>query len=140
MFDRRFAYLAERESIALRENEERFRTLYSKTPVPLFSVNADRVIEYVSDAWLDLLGYGREEVEGRPITDFISRDSVPDRPQPVWPTLLKVGELKDIEYRLVSKDGRILEALISRWVVRDAHCRFSYVLVGVFDVTALKRA
>ncbi len=140
MFDRRFAYLAERESIALRENEERFRTLYSKTPVPLFSVNAERVIEYVSDAWLDLLGYGREEVEGRPITDFISRDSVPDRPQPVWPTLLKVGELKDIEYRLVSKDGRILDVLISGRVVRDAQGRFSYVLGGVVDVTARKRA
>jgi PAS domain S-box-containing protein len=140
MFDRRFAYLAEREAMALRENEERFRTLYSKTPLPLFTVNADRVIQYASDAWLDLLGYSREEVEGRAITDFISRESVRDKPQPVWTTLLKVGELKDVEYQLMTKDGRILDVLMSGRVVRDPQGRFAYVLGGVVDVTARKRA
>jgi PAS domain S-box-containing protein len=140
MFDRRFAHLAEREAAALRESEERFRTLYSKTPLPLFSVNSDRVIEYASDAWLDLLGYSLEDVQGRPITDFISRDSVRDQPQPIWPALLKIGELKDIEYRLVTKDGRTLDVLMSGRVVRDARDRFSYVLGGIVDVTARKRA
>jgi hypothetical protein len=40
MFDRRFAHLTEREATALRESEERFRTLYNKTPLPLHSLNS----------------------------------------------------------------------------------------------------
>src|SRR5918993_384289 len=83
MFDRRFALLAEREATALRESEERFRTLYNKTPLPLHSLNSESIIEYVSDAWLDLLGYRREEVEGRPITDFMTEDSVRRRSESI---------------------------------------------------------
>jgi NO-binding membrane sensor protein with MHYT domain len=40
MFDRRFALLAERDAIALRKSEERYRTLYKKTPLPLHSLRA----------------------------------------------------------------------------------------------------
>jgi len=39
MFDRRFALLAEREAAALRESEERFRSLYRRTPLPLHSLD-----------------------------------------------------------------------------------------------------
>lgn len=140
MFDRRFAQLAERESRALRESEERFRNLYNKTPLPLHSLDAEGIIEYVSDAWLDLLGYSREEVEGRPITDFMTEDSIRQRSAAVWPNLLKANQAKDIEYRLVTKDGRILDVLMSGRVQRDAGGKFSHVFGGVIDVTARKQA
>jgi len=140
MFDRRFAALAEREAVVLRVNEERFRTLYNKNPLPLHTLSADGIIEYVSDAWLDLLGYRREEVEGRSITDFMTEDSIRKRAHLVWPSLLKTGEQKDVEYRLVTKRGQILDVLMSGRVVRDAQGRFSYVLGGIVDVTARKRA
>jgi diguanylate cyclase (GGDEF)-like protein/PAS domain S-box-containing protein len=140
MFDRRFAQLAEREAAALRESEERFRNLYNKTPLPLHSLNADGIIEYVSDAWLDLLGYSRTEVEGRPITDFMTADSVLQRSQAVWPNLFKTGEARDVEYRLVTKDGRILDVLMSGRVERNVDGKFNHVFGGVIDVTARKRA
>ncbi|MCB5177680.1 MULTISPECIES: MHYT domain-containing protein [Microvirga] len=140
MFDRRFAYFSEREAKALRESEERFRILYSKTPLPLHSLNAEGVIEHVSDTWLDLLGYRREEVLGRPITDFMTEESVRRRSQTHWPALLATGELKDVEYRLVTKDGRILDVLLSSRVERDSEGRFNYVLGGIVDVTARRRA
>jgi len=55
MFDRRFTLLAEREAAALRRSEERYRTLYKKTPLPLHSLDEAGIIEHVSDSWLDLL-------------------------------------------------------------------------------------
>src|SRR5215211_1362274 len=75
MFDRRFALLAEREAAALRVSEERFRSLYRRTPLPLHSLDGDGRIEHVSDAWLDLLGYRREEAKGRPLTEFMTEAS-----------------------------------------------------------------
>ncbi|NBJ13556.1 MHYT domain-containing protein [Microvirga arsenatis] len=140
MFDRRFALLAEREAAALRASEERYRTLYSKTPLPLHSLSEAGIIEHVSDAWLELLGYRREEVVGRPLTDFMTEDSIQRRAELVWPRLLREGAAKDVEYRLVTKTGAVLDVLMSGRVVRDAEGRFLYVLGGVVDVTARKKA
>jgi PAS domain S-box-containing protein len=140
MFDRRFALLAEREAGALRVSEEQYRTLYKKTPLPLHSLNEAGLIEHVSDAWLDMLGYHREEVVGRPITDFMTEDSVQRRSQTVWPTLLRDGAVKDAEYRLVTKGGAVLDVLMSGRVERDPDGSFRHVLGGVMDVTARKKA
>jgi PAS domain S-box-containing protein len=140
MFDRRFALLAAREATALRASEEQYRTLYKKTPLPLHSANKAGIIDHVSDAWLDLLGYRREEVVGRPITDFMTEDSIQHRTQVVWPTLLRDGVFKDAEYRLIAKSGAILDVLMSGRVERDADGRFLSILGGIVDVTARKRA
>jgi PAS domain S-box-containing protein len=140
MFDRRFALLAEREAAALRLSEEQYRTLYKKTPLPLHSLNEAGMIEHVSEAWLDLLGYRREEVVGRPITDFMTEESIERRSQTLWPTLLRNDAMKDVEYQLVTKGGAVLDVLMSGRVERDPDGRFRHVLGGVLDVTARKKA
>lgn len=140
MFDRRFALLAEREAAALRASEEQYRTLYKKTPLPLHSVNEAGIIEHVSEAWLDLLGYRREEVVGQPITDFMTEDSIQQRNEVLWPKLLREGAFKDAEYRLITKSGAVLNVLFSGRVERDADGRFLHALGGVVDVTARKQA
>ena len=50
---------------AQRESEERFRTLYTKTPAMLHSIDADGILVAVSDRWLEVFGYERNEVIGR---------------------------------------------------------------------------
>jgi PAS domain S-box-containing protein len=138
MFDRRFALLTEREALALRESEERFRTLYRQTPLPLHALDANGHIEDVSDAWLALLGYAREEVVGRPLTNFMTDDSIRRR-QVIWPKLLTDGETKDVDFRLVSKGGDILDVLMSGRVDRGPDGR-TRIFGGTIDVTARRRA
>ena len=140
MFDRRFAMLAEREAVALKESEERFRNLYCKTPLPLHSLDANGIIEQVSDAWLKLLNYGRGEVVGRPLINFMAEESARRRIQVDWPKLLDIGELRDVEYRFVTKEGDFLDVLVSAEVERDKERRAVRVLGGVVDITARKRA
>ena len=140
MFDRRFALLAEREAAALRESEERFRSLYRRTPLPLHSLDGDGRIEHVSDAWLDLLGYRREEAKGRPLTEFMTEASAGRRTKVDWPRLLALGELRDAEYRFVSKAGEVLDAAVSEQVERDPSGQFIRVVGGLLDVTARRRA
>jgi PAS domain S-box-containing protein len=88
------------------------------------------IIEHVSEAWLDLLGYRREEVVGRPITDFMTEDSIQRRAQVVWPILLRDGAFKDAEYRLITKGGAILDVLMSGRVEREPDGRFLSILGG----------
>ncbi len=104
MFDRHFAGLAERETAALRASDERFRRLYNKTPLPLYSRREDGTIEHVSDAWLDLLGYSRDEVIGHRVSDFLTEESVTRHRELVWPAFLAEGMVEDVEYQAATKD------------------------------------
>ena len=49
---------------ALRESEERFRTLYNHTPVMMHSIDPEGKLVSVNDYWLEALGYELEEVVG----------------------------------------------------------------------------
>ena len=140
MFDRRLALLAEREALALRQSEEQFRTLYRRTPLPLHSLNAEGIIEHVSDAWLALMGYPREEVVGRPLINFMTEESARRRMQEDMPKLLAAGELKETAYRVVTKSGDIRDVLLSATVERDAAGNVASIVGGLVDVTERKRA
>ena len=139
VFDRRIAKMAAREAAALRRNEDRFRALYKGTPLPLHSLDSQGCIEHVSDAWLKLLGYSREEVIGRPFVHFLSEASARVMLQDDWGKLLAEGEILDRDYCVICNDGRFIEVLLSARVERDAEGNFVQVLGGLADVTARKR-
>jgi PAS domain S-box-containing protein len=50
----------------------KYRNLYRSTPAMLHSVDADGNVVTVTDHWLQKMGYKREEVLGRPISDFFT--------------------------------------------------------------------
>ncbi len=51
--------------------EQHYRELYRATPAMLHTVDAQGRITNVSDRWLETLGFRREEVLGRLITEFM---------------------------------------------------------------------
>jgi PAS domain S-box-containing protein len=139
VFDRKFAVLAARETVLLRESEEQLQKLYRETPLPLHVIGPDGRIEKVSDTWLDLLGYTREEVSGRALTDFTSVDSKRQYDEIVWPRLQSGEEVREAELQFVRKSGEVLDVLLS------AHEELSNgrpvrTLGGLIDITARKRA
>ncbi|WP_371347151.1 MHYT domain-containing protein [Ancylobacter sp. IITR112] len=134
-YDRRVALLADSEASAWRESEERYRKLYRHTPLPLHSLGPDGCIAQVSDRWLTLLGYSREEVIGRPLTDFMTEESAQRRNREHWPRLLQTGELREAEYKLIAKDGHILDCVLSAVAERDSAGNLTNTLCGLVDVT-----
>jgi len=60
---------------ALRNSEERYRSLYHQTPAMLHSIDPEGRIVSVSDFWVEVMGYEREEVIGRKLTDFFTEQS-----------------------------------------------------------------
>jgi PAS domain S-box-containing protein len=140
LFDRRFASMAEREAAALRKSEDLFRALYRRTPLPLHALDLQGRIEDVSDAWLDLLGYGREEVVGRHLTDFMTEESADRRKTIDWPTLLATGGTLAREYELRTKTGQLLSVVSTSRVERDLRTGDDRVVGGLVDLTARKQA
>jgi len=140
MFDRHFAQLAQREADALRKSEERFRSLYRGTPLPLHSLDREGRIEHVSQTWLELLGYGEEEIIGRPLINFLTEESGRRARQLDWPALIADDRLDPCEYRIVTKHGEFRDVVSTFKVERDSDGAFLHVLGGLTDVTERKQA
>ncbi|SHJ95795.1 PAS domain S-box-containing protein [Roseomonas rosea] len=140
MFDRRFAMLSEREAQALRRSGERFRALYQRTPLPLHSLDREGRIEDVTEAWLALLGYRREEVVGRPLINFLTEASARRFVQTDWPALTGGGALREVEYRAVTRAGDFLDVLVSARLEEAEPGAALRVLGGLTDVTERRRA
>jgi len=138
-FDRQSAVHAARETVLLRESEERLRKLYRETPLPLHAIGPDSRIEESSDAWLDLLGYTRKEALGRKLTDFMTPESAQRYQAAIRASSQCGGELPEAEYQFVRKSGEILDALLS---AREELSGGEPVrtLGGLIDITSRKRA
>lgn len=61
-----------RRADALRESEERYEDLVESSSDLIQSVSPDGLVQFANRAWRETLGYGDEEVVGRPITEFIA--------------------------------------------------------------------
>jgi PAS domain S-box-containing protein len=139
LFDRRFAILAQRDAALLREREEETRRLYRETPLPLHSLGPDGRIAKVSEAWLGLLGFRREEVIGQFLTRFMTPESRYRHERTAWPTLQSGGEVQEFECQLVHKSGKVLDVLYSSRGQPHSDGTV-HILGGLIDVTARRMA
>jgi PAS domain S-box-containing protein len=115
--------------------QERYRSLYNHTPVMLHSIDRDGCLVHVSDYWLETLGYAREEVLGRPVTDFMTSDSARKATEEILPEFMRTGTCKDVEYRFLTKTGAVLEILLSATAERDGKGEILRFLAVLIDVT-----
>ncbi len=136
------AEIAERERAeeALQRSEERYRNLYNRTPAMLQSYGRDHRFVSVSDHWLEVMGYQRDEVIGRHIIEFVTEESRQLFRNESLPALLRSGIASDLSRQLIKKNGEILDTLISTIVERDDRGDPAHFLSVIVDVTERKRA
>ncbi len=96
---------------ALRESEERFRTLVEQAPDGIFVGSAEGRYVDVNSAACRMLGYSREEILHLGIADLVAADEV----LRVAPELarLRCGEPTVNEWRFRRKDGSLLHSEVS---------------------------
>ena len=125
---------------ALRKSEERFRCLYNDTPVMLHSIDHEGFLISVSNYWLEVLGYQRDEVIGRKSTEFLTEESRRYAEQVVIPQFFQTGFCSNIHYGLVKKSGETLDVLLFASAERDRQGRILRSLAVMTDVTEWKAA
>ena len=128
------------ESSDLARANFKYRTLYRATPAMLHTVDDDGHIVTVTDHWLQKLGYQRDEVIGRPITDFFS---VADRrlyANGKVKELINQGAFTNLKRQMVTRSGNVIDLVSSAIVYRDDNGNFDHMLVASKDVTERNRA
>jgi hypothetical protein len=123
----------------LQASEERFRLLYERAPMPYQSLDADGRILDVNPAWLQMSGYGRDEVIGRPIADLLTAESV-QLLQERFPRFVATGGVHDAEFQFRRKDGEAITVVVEGRIGYDLHGAFKQTHCMLYDVTERKRA
>jgi PAS domain S-box-containing protein len=116
-----------------------YRVLFKNMPIPLQSVDESARLVEVNNAWLKLLGYSRQEVIGRPLTQFYMPESARDLRERGWALLLEKGEVHDLERHLRCKSGAVVTVLLSGSIERDSAGGFLRGYGVLVDVTASRK-
>ena len=113
--------------------------LYENAPVGYYSLDADGILIRVNQTQLNWFGYTREEMIGRPYTDFITEQSRTNF-QTRFPLLKEQGWLHDITYECVRKDGTTFPALLRATAIYDEHGTYIMSRSTITDITLRKQA
>ncbi len=127
------------ETSALARAERRYEDLYHSTPAMLHTIDAGGHLTDVSDYWLEKLDYTRDEVIGRSILDFLSKESRKQLDGGIREIIL-AGDRKNVPRQMLSKDGEVLDVLMSAHSEVDKTKGVQRLLVATKDMTERNRA
>ena len=128
-----------RVEYALQESEADFRLLYQNAPLAYQSLDENGNLIEVNQAWLDSLGYKREEVLGRSFGDFIHPEEI-ERFGINFPRFKAIGEISGVEYRMSRKDGSSILVSIHGKIGHDDQGRFKQTHCIIHDITQARQA
>ncbi|MEI7727958.1 MAG: PAS domain S-box protein [Verrucomicrobiota bacterium] len=122
---------------AEQEAQQRFERLFRNNPTLMaLSTLPDRQFSDVNDAFLNALGYSKEEIIGRTAGElgiFVE----PERQAAAADTLLANHRVADLELEVRCKDGTIISGLFSGEVITSQGQQ--YFLTVMIDITKRKR-
>jgi len=95
---------------ALRESEERFRTMANAAPVMIWMAAPDSLCTFFNQPWLDFTGHPMEEQIGNGWAAFVHPDDL-SRCMDTYLTAFKARTKFEMEYRLRRADGEY------RWIL-----------------------
>jgi PAS domain S-box-containing protein len=118
----------------------KYRQLYRSTPAMLHTVDAEGMIVTVTDHWLSKMDYARDEVVGRPISDFFSNAYRKRISSGRLQEIISGGEFQNEERQMTTRSGKVLDLLTSAIAERNAAGDVVRMLVASKDVTERNRA
>lgn len=134
--------ISERKRIiaALAETEERYRKLVESTSDAILMLDPDRVVLSVNQAFLDLFGYERSEIEGHSIRLVHPDDkSYREFGARNYPVIATSGPLQ-VEWTLMRKDGTTFPIEATYSAIQGEGGSIKYYVGIIRDVTKRKTA
>lgn len=93
---------------ALRDSEERFRSLVENINDMVWELDSNFTCTYASPRSRDIMGYSPEEILGKKPFDFVYQEDLPVVVDTMVQAFNDRRSMKLLEYRVVRKDGRVI--------------------------------
>ncbi len=129
-----------RSEEALRQSEERFRTVFEYAPIGMDLIDLDGHIFQANAAFCTLTGYAEEELLARTLQDITHPDDIAADLHQIQQLLN--GEIRSyqIEKRYIRRDGEVVWVRFAASLVRDARGAPLHLIGQIEDITGRKRA
>jgi PAS domain S-box-containing protein len=125
-----------RAEMALRESEERYRSLFERVPLGLYRTTPEGRILEANPALLEMLGYAdRESLFAVNAPDIFVDPTDRERER----ALLNQAEMSQYATRLQRRDGRVIWARDTFRAIRDSAGKVIYHEGSLEDITERKR-
>ena len=124
----------------LKQSEEQYRDLYEEAPNAYFSVGVDGVIKRANRSAVELLGYSRGELVGRPVADlYADTPSGRAKAQGMFQRFLAGEEVRDEEMEMRRADGGRVWVNLSVRPIRDKEGNVVASRSEIVDITKHKK-
>jgi PAS domain S-box-containing protein len=124
----------------LKQNEEQYRDLYQEAPNAYLSCGVDGIIKRANRSAVELLGYRRGELVGRPMADLYA--GTPDgraKAQVIFQRFLAGEEIRAHELELQRADGSKVWVSLSIRPIRDKEGKVVASRSEIVDITEHKK-
>lgn len=125
---------------ALRESEERFRTVFEFAPIGIALTNTQGELFACNRAFEEIIGYTQEELQNQPFIQFTHPDDRAEDFALFQEMLAGKRTRVSREKHFCRKDGCIVWGKVSVSAVYDAKGAPNYAIAMVQDITAQKQA
>ena len=123
----------------LKDNLEKFCQLFERAPLAYQSLDEQGRLIEVNPAWLDMLGYTRDEVIGRSVAEFLSHEWQ-DHFKQNFPRFKSVGEVLGVEFEFRTKGGTPVLVSVNGKIGKDKDGNFQQTHCILYDITERDRA
>jgi diguanylate cyclase (GGDEF)-like protein/PAS domain S-box-containing protein len=125
---------------ALQESQERFRAVFDSALMAIIRLDLHGRIVDANRAALTLAGHTLDEARGKAIVDFLHPDDVEETVASFRQLASGARDSYQAERRYLVKGGRVIWAIVSASLVRDAHGKPSFCIALLENITERKRA
>ena len=131
----------QRAEEALRQAEEKYRSIFENAIVGIFQTTPDGQYLSANPALLRIYGYSSSEELVGTLTDISQQLYVdPDRRAEVVRLIEEQGKVSDFESQIYRRDGSIIWISENTYTVRDSYGNLLYYEGTVQDITTRKQA
>lgn len=113
--------------------------LYDNAPAGYHSLDANGCFLRINQTELNWLGYSRDEVIGRPFSNFVTGKGLATFKEN-FPIFKQRGWLQDVEIEFLRKDRSTFYVSVNAIAIKDENGSYLMSRSTVFDITARKRA
>ena len=122
---------------ALRENEEKYRTLFDNVQDVFYQIDLDGIIQEISQSIIFFTEFNRVELLNTKVANLYY---YPDDREFFLSAIKKNGEVRDFEIMLKTKNGVKKFASVNARIIPDANGKPKIINGSLRDITERKRA
>ena len=124
---------------ALRESEERYRTVLESNPDPLVVYDMEGRVLYLNPAFTRVFGWALEELQGKKLDNFVPEENWAETRMMINKVTVLGERFSGTETRRFTRNGTILDINISGSCYRDQEGNVAASVINLRDITAQKK-